>query len=202
MIVIIDYNLGNLGSIKNMLNKIGVESKISSKFEDIITAKKLILPGVGSFDNGMSNLRRLNLIEPLNKAVIINKVPILGICLGMQLMGQSSDEGDLKGLEWIELKVKSFETNQVYKGTIPLMGWNYVSIYRQNQILKNDASRFYFVHKYYFDQNKYQIITSKVNGVSYCAGFQKENVFGVQFHPEKSHKFGMELLKDFSLLLC
>ncbi len=200
MIVIVDYKLGNLGSIKNMLNKIGVESKISSKHEDIINAKKLILPGVGSFDNGVSNLRKLNLIKALNEAVIINKIPILGICLGMQLMGKTSDEGELNGLAWVDLNVKSFETIKTYKGTIPLMGWNYVTIAKENKILKNDSSRFYFVHKYYFERNEYQIINSEANGISYCAGFQKENVFGVQFHPEKSHIYGMQLFKEFSLL--
>lgn len=200
MIVIVDYKLGNLGSIKNMLNKIGVESKISSKYEDVISAKKIILPGVGSFDNGINNLSKLNLIEALNQAVIINKVPILGICLGMQLMGKNSDEGELNGLAWVDLNVKSFETTNTYQGTIPLMGWNYVTITKENKILKNDTSRFYFVHKYYFERNEYQIINSEVNGFSYCASFQKENIFGVQFHPEKSHKFGMQLLKEFSSL--
>lgn len=200
MIVIVDYKLGNLGSIKNMLNKIGVESKISSKPEDVITAKKLILPGVGAFDNGIINLRKLNLIEALNLAVTINKTPILGICLGMQLMAQASDEGVLNGLSWIDLNVKKLEKAKTYRGTIPLMGWNYVTISNENKILKNNNSRFYFVHKYYFEQNKYQIISSVANGISYCAAFQKENIFGVQFHPEKSHVFGMQLLKEFSSL--
>jgi imidazole glycerol-phosphate synthase subunit HisH len=197
MIVIVDYKLGNLGSIKNMLNKIGIEAMISSKYEDVISATKIILPGVGSFDNGMKNLNDLNLVEALNQAVLLNKTPILGICLGMQIMGKSSDEGNLKGLSWIDLNVKSFKDLKNFTGTIPVMGWNYVNANKENPILNNNFSRFYFVHKYYFEQNKYQILNSDINGLSYCAAFQKENIFGVQFHPEKSHKFGMKLLHKF-----
>ena len=200
MIVIVDYKLGNLGSIKNMLDKIGVKSKISSNRKDIISAKKIILPGVGSFDNGMKNLEKLNLIEILNKVVIENKTPVLGICLGMQLMGLSSEEGSMNGLSWINLRVKSFKSIKNFTGTIPLMGWNYVACSKSNSILEKDNRRFYFVHEFHFEKNNFQIIEANIHNYSYCAGFQKGNIFGVQFHPEKSHIFGMDLLKNFSEL--
>lgn len=198
MIVIIDYNLGNLGSIVNMLQTIGLKCKISSCHHEIESAQKLILPGVGSFDTGIKNLKQNKLINILNREVILNKKPILGICLGMQLMTSSSEEGSLEGLSWLNLKTKSFESVKEFSGSLPLMGWNYVKTTKQNTLIeKKSKNRFYFVHSYHLAANKFQIMEAEINNYKYCAAFQKDNIFGVQFHPEKSHKFGMELLKKF-----
>lgn len=197
MVTIIDYNLGNVGSIYNMLNKIGEQCIVSSDPNVILKSDKLILPGVGSFDNGINNLRIKNLIDPLNEFVIVKKKSILGICLGMQLMSLSSEEGYEKGLSWLPLSVKGFKKQTDYNGTIPIMGWNYVSPVRNNYLLNRNENRFYFVHSYFFETNEYEILRSSVNGFNYCAAFQYNNIFGVQFHPEKSHKYGIELLQNF-----
>jgi imidazole glycerol-phosphate synthase subunit HisH len=197
MIVIIDYNCGNVGSISNMLKKIGIECEVSSNPNTIFSADKLILPGVGSFDNGMNNLKSKNLIDPLNEFVHIQKKPILGICLGMQLMSHSSEEGIEQGLSWIDEPVVSFRSQLDFTGTIPVMGWNYVNIARENLLLNEENKRYYFVHSYFYKSNKYSILNAQINEFEYCAAFQKDNLFGVQFHPEKSHKFGMELLRNF-----
>jgi imidazole glycerol-phosphate synthase subunit HisH len=200
MITIIDYNLGNVGSIYNMLTKIGEQCIVSSDSDVILKSDKLILPGVGSFDNGISNLRNKRLIEPLNEFVKVKKKPILGICLGMQLMAASSHEGKESGLLWIPLEVVGFKEQRAYNGTIPVMGWNYVSPKEKNPLLNTEENRYYFVHSFFFETNKYEILTASVNNFNYCAAFQNDNVFGVQFHPEKSHKYGMELLQNFCKL--
>jgi glutamine amidotransferase len=197
MIAIIDYNLGNIGSIQNMLKKIGVQFIVTNDPKEIKRANKLILPGVGSFDNGIRNLQNLNLISILNKEVIQNKKPILGICLGMQLMTQGSEEGKDKGLGWIPVNIVSFKNIEEYKGTIPLMGWNYVKVIKPNKLLNHNKSRFYFVHAFHCKRNAFEILTSEINGYDYCAAFQNNNIYGVQFHPEKSHLFGLELLTNF-----
>jgi glutamine amidotransferase len=197
MIVIIDYNCGNVGSISNMLKKIGAECEVSSNHDKILNADKLILPGVGSFDNGMNNLKSKNLIDSLNEFALIRKKPVLGICLGMQLMSISSEEGVEKGLSWIEEPVVGFKNQIDFTGTIPVMGWNYVDVARENFLQNEDNKRYYFVHSYFYNRNRYSILNARINEFEYCAAFQKENIFGVQFHPEKSHKFGMELLQKF-----
>ena len=197
MIVIIEYNCGNVGSISNMLKKIGIECEVSSNHDTILSADKLILPGVGSYDNGMNKLKSKNLIDPLNEFVQIKKKPILGICLGMQLMSHSSEEGIEQGLSWIEEPVVSFKSQLDFTGTIPAMGWNYITIAKENLLLNEENKRYYFVHSYFYKSNKYSILNTQINEFEYCAAFQKDNLFGVQFHPEKSHKFGMELLQNF-----
>lgn len=204
MIIIIDYGLGNLGSIKNMLKKIGVASEITNDLSKIKLANKLILPGVGSFDDGMSNLMKFNLLNILNDKVLIDKVPILGICLGMQLMLNSSDEGLSTGLNWINGKSKKFpDTYKDNKLIVPHMGWNDVSVTKKNKLFTQDILdyRFYFVHSYYvqLDSNN-DIIGQTTYGLDFTSSFNCENIYGVQFHPEKSHKFGMNLLKNFSTL--
>ncbi len=180
-----------------MLNKIGVENIITSNPEVIKNADKIILPGVGSFDIGMQNLQKLNLINVLHEAVVIDKKPILGICLGMQLMTLSSEEGVENGLKWLPIKVIHFKKAPNYKGTVPVMGWNYVQSTKTNKLLDSSDSRFYFVHSYHCQSNDFQILSAQIDDYEYCAAFQKENIFGVQFHPEKSHKFGLDLLVNF-----
>ncbi len=200
MIAIIDYKTGNLRSIQNMIKKIGFQSIITSKKEEINKATKIILPGVGSFDKGMSSLKELELIEILKNKTLKNKVPILGICLGAQLMTKSSEEGVLNGLGFIDgltLKIKK-EKNSNFK--VPNMGWRFVKYNNQSKLFSKmyPNPRFYFVHSYHLKINDIKnVIVDSDYPFSFNAGFEFENILGVQFHPEKSHKFGMKLLENF-----
>ena len=197
MTVIIDYGLGNLGSIANMIKKVGHKCIITSELEEIKKASKLILPGVGSFDNGMKSLKELGMIEVLNQKILIEKTPILGICLGMQLMTQSSEEGKLSGLGWIDAKTKKFVSDTL---KIPHMGWNIIKHQKESKLFDECKSekRFYFVHSYCVSCNNQEDILANTNYTQdFVSSFEKENIIGVQFHPEKSHKFGMQLLKNF-----
>lgn len=202
MLIVIDYKMGNVGSILNMLKKIGVEAKVSSNLSDIENAEKLILPGVGAFDTGMRNLFDMNLLPILNKKVLEDKIPILGICLGMQLMTQRSEEGTKAGLGWFDAKTIRFRFKDMQSNLkIPHMGWNFVTIIKENPLCKNlnEKPRFYFVHSYHVAcNNDEDILTITTHGCNFVSSIQKENIFGVQFHPEKSHKFGMKLLKNFA----
>lgn len=203
MIVIVDYGLGNLGSIKNMLKKIGVRAEITDDYNRILKADKLILPGVGAFDDGMKNLDSKGLIKILNQKVIQEKTPILGICLGMQLMTEGSEEGKLPGLGWIEGSAKKFSSqNNGEKIRIPHMGWNILkpSNGSENTIFKSNFEelRFYFVHSYYVNiKNQEENAGLTDYGQKFVSAFKKDNIIGMQFHPEKSHKFGMSILKNF-----
>lgn len=197
MTVIIDYGMGNLGSIANMLKKIGFNSIISSDPKEIASANRLILPGVGAFDSGMNSLEKLGILDTLNQKVLNERVPILGICLGMQLMTNSSEEGVLSGLGWIDADTKKF-ANTTLK--IPHMGWNIVKHKKDSRLFDEQASekRYYFVHSYYVDaHDERDILTTTPYGHDFVSSFEKDNIFGVQFHPEKSHSFGMRLLKNF-----
>lgn len=201
MIVIIDYDLGNLGSIQNMISRIGYGSVVSKKREDIQTADKLILPGVGSFDKGMENIQKLQIDEVLRIAVIENKKPLLGICLGMQLLTNSSEEGNLPGLGYLNASVKKFKFDDTQNHLkIPHMGWNTIVVNGASKLLEGMPAdcRFYFVHSYCVNCNQPEnIIASTKYGINFVSAFQKDNIAGVQFHPEKSHKYGMKLLKNF-----
>ncbi len=201
MICVIDYGLGNLGSIVNMLKKIGVTAAISSESSVINKAKKLILPGVGAFDNGMKNLEERNLIPLLNAKVFQDKTPILGLCLGMQLFTQHSEEGQLPGLGWLEAETVRFQFDQECAHLkIPHMGWNTIQIYQPNPIFTDmdKESRFYFVHSYHVICTDTSAVLAETQyGYNFTSAVAKENIIGVQFHPEKSHKFGMKLLKNF-----
>lgn len=183
-----------------MLRRISVKSVISSDVEQIKDAEKLILPGVGHFDKGMTELQESGLKEILNNKVLNEKVPVLGICLGMQLMTLSSEEGTKPGLGWIDAVTKKFRfENNVYK--IPHMGWNTVSVSNKNILTEgsSDEQRFYFVHSYYVEaSNPGNSILKTRYGIEFDSGIMKDNIYGIQFHPEKSHKFGMNLLKKFS----
>lgn len=201
MIVIVDYGMGNLGSIANMIHKLGSKSLITSDPEAIRSADKLILPGVGAFDHGMNNLHEKGLTAALNARVVEQKTPILGICLGMQLMGKSSEEGTEKGLGWIDggcIKFNFSGENQ--KLRIPHMGWNTVNVKQENVLLDNELedTRYYFVHSYHMQCNDAsQVLATAVYGYEFPCVVWKDNIYGAQFHPEKSHKFGMRLLTHF-----
>ena len=203
MIVIIDYGLGNLASVLNMFKKIGVRDVIVSNDKDIISkAKKLILPGVGAFDAGMSQLEKLNLIPLLNKKVLEDKIPIFGICLGMQLLTKQSEEGVKKGLGWIEAETLKFDLNPSLKLKVPHMGWNYITVQKENPLIDlHSKNRFYFVHSYYVKCfNETQSLATSHFGTDFTCMVNKDNIYGAQFHPEKSLKFGMKLLENFAKL--
>jgi glutamine amidotransferase len=202
MITIIDYKMGNLGSIANMLKKIGYQCRMTSNSSEIQAADKIILPGVGNFDRAMINLKELGLIDVLNIKALEDKVPVLGICLGMQLMAEKSEEGLLPGLGWIKAEVKKFSFDEVNKNLkIPHMGWNTVQQQKDNRLFSNmyPEPRFYFVHSYHFEcEKKEDILTTTFYGYHFTSAVSSGNIMGVQFHPEKSHKFGMMILKNFA----
>lgn len=200
MITIIDYGLGNLGSVKNMLKRIKVPAQISSDIEEIRKAEKIILPGVGAFDAAMNKLKEQNLIEVLNDKALKDKVPIMGICLGMQLLVNASEEGVEVGLGWIPGKATKF-TSVDRSLKIPHMGWNYTTVQNENAPILDgfDHFKFYFVHSYHVkvEQDEHRLLTTAY-GHEFDSGIAKDNIFGFQFHPEKSHKFGMKLFENFA----
>jgi glutamine amidotransferase len=201
MIVVIDIGLGNIGSIINMLKKVGYQAKASSAPHEIRLASKIILPGVGAFDNGMRGLEEFGLVQELNELALGKKIPILGICLGMQLLANRSDEGQKKGLGLLPGEVRKFGHNgNDFKLKIPHMGWNLIQKQREHLLNANlpESPRFYFVHSYHFIcQNPEHVMSTTCYGYDFPSIVQNENIMGVQFHPEKSHKFGMQLLKNF-----
>ena len=199
MTTIIDYNLGNPKSIKNMLSYLGIQSRISSDHADITSSNRLILPGVGHFQHGMEQLDQLGLVEILKKEVLENNKPILGICLGMQLLTKYSEEGNLAGLGFIDAQTKKFELRDASL-KVPHMGWNTVAFQKKSKLIQEVSvnPRYYFVHSYYITcANQEDILCTTNYGEDFISGFQHQNIFGLQFHPEKSHKFGMELLANF-----
>jgi len=202
MIAIVDYGIGNLNSIRNMLNKIGVECTISSSPEEIRQARKLIMPGIGAFDAGMSRLIDSGLIPTLNEKVMGEKTPVLGICLGMQLMTRGSEEGSLPGLGWIAATTRRFDRAIDPTLKVPHMGWNVARPVKESVLLQQcpEEPRFYFTHSYYVAcENPHdQLLTVRHGSTVFDAGFEHGNLMGVQFHPEKSHRFGMWFLKNFA----
>jgi glutamine amidotransferase len=199
-IVIIDYKMGNLNSVKKKFDRLGVEAIISSNKEDILTADSLVLPGVGHFGMAMSNLRELNLIEPLNEAVLKKGIPTLGICLGMQIMANKSAEGDVEGLGWIDAEVVKFKVEDTLKFKVPHTGWNQIVNSKASKLMNKipDKSEFYFVHSFHIKLNEESL---ELNNTEYeyifSSAFEKDNIYGVQYHPEKSHDVGELLLKNF-----
>jgi imidazole glycerol-phosphate synthase subunit HisH len=202
MITIVDYGVGNLGSILNMLKKVGAKAQASSDPDVLYQADKLILPGVGAFDAGMKKLNEAGLVPVLNELVLEEQVPVIGLCLGMQLMTRRSEEGTKAGLGWIDAETVRFKfgpENAQLK--IPHMGWNTLDIRRQHPLVTDlgPESRFYFVHSYHVVcQNEADVVAYTDYGYPLAAIINRGNILGAQFHPEKSHKFGMQLLKNFA----
>jgi glutamine amidotransferase len=200
MIAVVDYKMINLGSVTNMLRHVGAKDvKVVSTPEELSLADKIILPGVGAFDNAMTNLAKMNLIETLKQKSLIQKVPVLGICLGMQLMTEKSEEGVLPGLGLIKAKTVKFKLKDQHL-KIPHMGWNRIKCVNPSPLFNSndDDSRFYFVHSYYvkceFEEN---VMLHTNYGEDFASGIVSGNIWGVQFHPEKSHRFGKEMFKRF-----
>jgi imidazole glycerol-phosphate synthase subunit HisH len=194
--------MGNVGSIRNMYKKIGVETIITNDNEVISKADKIIIPGDGAFDTGMHNLRKFDLLNNLNSQVLVHNKPVLGICVGMQLMTKKSGEGKEVGLSWLDAEVIRFNFEEKTLKT-PHMGWNDLKVRKNEGVTKDlpEDSRFYFVHSYYIKCYNEDDIAAETNyGHYFTSIFQKDNIFGVQFHPEKSHRFGMKILENFAKL--
>ena len=196
-IAIIDYNMGNLRSVEKAFQKIGANVVITNDHNVINHADKIVLPGVGSCKEGVENLRQLNLINLLNTQVIENKKFFLGICLGMQLLGSKSYEmEETPGLNWIKGEVVKFNAQKL---KVPHVGWNTVRFTRSNALFEKipDKTDFYFVHSYYFRAETECAACLTDYGIDFVSSVNKGNIFGCQFHPEKSQKFGLEILKNF-----
>jgi imidazole glycerol-phosphate synthase subunit HisH len=197
-VTVVDYGLGNIGSIVNMVKKCGGNAVVASSPEGIMEAERIILPGVGAFDRGMNHIVGHGLLESLTHKAMSEKVPFLGICLGMQLLTKSSEEGKMQGLGFVDAQCTRFDLGSGFR--VPHMGWNEVQQTKTSKYHNlNDAeSRFYFVHSYHVTCNNQDDILYQCNyGIDFCAAFEHENIIGVQFHPEKSHKFGKDLISGF-----
>jgi glutamine amidotransferase len=200
-IVVIDYGMGNLGSIANMLKYLGASAVISADKSVIEKADKLILPGVGHFDRAMQNIKKFDLFNLLQFKVLDQQTPIMGICLGMQLLCNSSEEGIDKGLAFVDADVVKFNFEKSQNLKVPHMGWNKVELAKPNSLITNgltEEARFYFVHSYYVTcKNESDVLTRAWYGHSFVSSIEKNNIVGVQFHPEKSHKYGVTLFRNF-----
>ena len=199
MLCIVDYNTGNVGSILNMCKRAGISAVSASDIGTVRSSTHLLIPGVGAFDNGIKNLRESGLDTILAEEVLSKQKPVLGVCLGAQIMLESSSEGNEKGLGWIKGRCEKFESGNNIK--VPHMGWNSLTI-RCNDGIFNEMPanppRFYFVHSYYFSLEKEEnIIATTQYGIEFSSAFKNSNIYGVQFHPEKSHMFGLQLLLNF-----
>lgn len=199
MISIVNYGMGNLGSVVNMFKRIGIRAEIVDKPEQLVTASKILLPGVGSFDQAMYRINESGFREVLDQKVLQEQVPVLGICLGMQLLTRGSEEGKIGGLGYISADTIRFPRNNELK--VPHMGWNLVHHSTPSPLTMNlpDEPRYYFVHSYRVHvDNESDSILKCHYGIEFDAAVQHKNIFGAQFHPEKSHKFGMRLLENFA----
>ncbi len=200
--VIIDYGMGNLGSIKKAFDRLDIETTISGSKTLIESADKLILPGVGHFANGMKNLQSLGIVDLLLKKITVDKIPILGICLGLQLFTKSSEEGNVDGLGLIDAKTIRFDFKDMFvTPKVPHMGWNTAQIKKESLLLDsfNSEAMYYFVHNYHIKCNDdNDILTSTTYGYEFTSSIQRGNIYGTQFHPEKSHALGLKILQNFS----
>ena len=202
MITLIDYGVGNINAFVNVYKRVDVPVKIARTKADLIGAEKLILPGVGHFDHAMNQLNRSGMRETLDELVLEDNVPVIGICVGMQMMANSSEEGQMEGLKWIDAKVRKFDERKIDHVTrLPHMGWNDVKPTKDILLfegLENNAI-FYFLHTYYFECNRSEdILATTTYGGEFASAAHYKNRYGIQFHPEKSHHYGEILLNNFS----
>ncbi len=201
MIALVDYGLGNIQAFANIYRHLGIEAAPARTADDLRTASRLILPGVGAFDWAMTRLQESGLREALDEEVLGAKKPVLGICVGMQMMARSSEEGKLPGLGWIDATVVKFDTHLLENKThLPHMGWNDASPVRTDTLFSGlDAPRYYFLHSYFMKADREENVLATSNyGVTFTSAVQAGNVYGTQFHPEKSHQWGVRLLKNFA----
>ena len=204
MITIIDYGVGNIFAFQNAYKRLNIPTKIAKTYQDLIGVEKLILPGVGSFDYAMNQLNASGMREKLDELVIETKIPIIGICVGMQMMGNRSDEGKMEGLKWIDSDILKFDESKIEQRTkIPHMGWNDVSPLNDHPLFigLERSAIFYFLHSFYMNcKDESNILASSDYGISFTSAVNYNNIYGVQFHPEKSHQYGEKLLYNFAKL--
>jgi imidazole glycerol-phosphate synthase subunit HisH len=204
MITIIDYGLGNISAFANVYERLNIPIAVAKTADGLKAATKIILPGVGAFDHAMSQLNKSGMRETLDELALGKQMPIIGICVGMQMLSISSDEGVLPGLGWIDGTVKKFDASALNSKTkLPHMGWNTINPNNDNPLLVNfnNDSIFYFLHAYYFQCNKQNdTIATTEYGIQFTSALNHKNIYGVQFHPEKSHQWGIQLLKNFAEL--
>lgn len=204
MITIINYGLGNIRAFSNVYKRLNIPVTIASRKEELVNARRIILPGVGAFDHAMTMLHASGMKDVLDGLVLHKKIPVIGVCVGMQIMAKSSEEGSLPGLGWINGIVKKFDPSTIKSATqLPHMGWNTITPVKIEKLFEKleEGSRFYFLHSYYFScfdaENE---IAKTVYGNSFCSAIRANNIYGVQFHPEKSHENGICLLSNFAKL--
>ena len=204
MITIIDYGVGNIFAFQNVFKRLNIPSRIAKSVEDLKNVDKLILPGVGHFDYAMSRLDKSGMRKRLDELVLIEKIPVMGICVGMQMMAHKSDEGTLDGLCWIDACVKKFDEATInHHAKLPHMGWNDVIPIKNHPLYKGleQEAIFYFLHSFYFKCSNQKNSISKTDyGINFSSSVQHDNVYGIQFHPEKSHSYGERLLENFAKL--
>jgi glutamine amidotransferase len=204
MITLIDYGVGNINAFVNVYKRVDIPVKVAKNAQDLEDAQKLILPGVGHFDHAMSQLNNSGMRAKLDELVLEKKIPVIGICVGMQMMGNYSDEGKLEGLKWIDASVKKFDETKINQVTrLPHMGWNDVKPKKDLALFKGleQDAIFYFLHTYYFEcNNPDDIMAVSDYGIEFACAAHHENKYGIQFHPEKSHHYGETLLHNFAKL--
>jgi glutamine amidotransferase len=198
MIVIVNYGVGNLRSVENMARKAGLACRISSDAEEVMAAEKIILPGVGNFGYGMDMLHKSGLVDPLNRFALEAKRPVLGICLGGQIIGKASEESDRPGLGWIDMACKRFPPADGFP--VPRMGWSEITLERPCPLFPDARAndRYYFVHSYYMVcAEPGDVVATTEHSLRYACVINRDNIYGTQFHPEKSHRFGLRLIRAF-----
>ena len=204
MIAIIDYGLGNVLAFKNVFSRLNVPVAVAKSPADLAGATRMILPGVGSFDHAMKEFDCSGIRETVERMVLEGAIPILGVCVGMQMLARSSEEGESPGLGWIDAEVKKFDSSQMQQAIhLPHMGWNDVIPVANAPLFRSleEGSRFYFLHSYYFKcHDPENVLATSGYGVQFSSAVRRNNIYGVQFHPEKSHHFGSQLLKNFAEL--
>jgi len=204
MIKVVDYGVGNIQAFMNLLKRQGIPAERAKNKNDISTASKLILPGVGHFDHAMGKLNESGMRDELDKKVLEEKIPIVGVCVGMQMMATSSEEGNLFGLNWIPGKVRAFKNIKNLDLPLPHMGWNTLNPSAKSGLFKHgfeSSAEFYFLHSFYFDADEKEDVSAKAfYGVEFEAAVSRGHIHGVQCHPEKSHHWGESLIKNFSLI--